>query len=126
MDGNAAPFTSPPESDFSSGYLEDALVEFRDRTKRRRMLSYTDDHTDDDGFKDLEQVFLLSIFPHGIFTDSQRLRITVFNHIQSHWNSNSSWGMSENIYSLSQINSIDGFSGNYVRLINLPKFKFFL
>lgn len=56
MDGNnAAPFSSPPESDFSSGYLEDALVEFRDRTKRRRMLSYTDDHADD-GFKDLEQV----------------------------------------------------------------------
>ncbi|KAF5449952.1 hypothetical protein F2P56_030345 [Juglans regia] len=72
------------ESDFSSGYLEDAFLEFRDRTKRRRMLSYTDDDHTDDGFKDLEQ--------------------------SQYWNSNSSWGMSENIYSLSQINSVDGFS----------------
>ncbi|KAB2604590.1 protein XRI1 [Pyrus ussuriensis x Pyrus communis] len=40
-----APFYSSPhvdQSDFSTGYLEDALVEFSERSKRRRLLAYTD------------------------------------------------------------------------------------
>lgn len=40
-----APFCSPPlvdQSDFSTGYLEDALLEFSEPSKRRRVLLYTD------------------------------------------------------------------------------------
>ncbi|XP_050373861.1 protein XRI1 [Argentina anserina] len=40
---DAPPFSSSLESDFSTGYLEDALVEFNERSKRRRMLSFNDD-----------------------------------------------------------------------------------
>lgn len=72
MDGNL-PFFSPDlESDFSTGYLEDALLEFSERTKRRRLLLYTDDQTS--GSQDLEK---------------------------SHWDSNCTWAMSENIHSTS-------------------------
>lgn len=43
MDGNA-PLFSSLDSDFSTGYLEDALVEFTERSKRRRlMLCSTED-----------------------------------------------------------------------------------
>lgn len=44
MDGSCAPSFSPQQSDFSTGYLEDALIEFGERSKRRRLLPYTDDH----------------------------------------------------------------------------------
>ena len=43
MDGSA-PFFTQLETDFSSGYLEDALLEFTERSKRRRLLLYSDDH----------------------------------------------------------------------------------
>lgn len=33
--------------------------------------------------------------------------------VQSYWNTNCTWGMSENVYSLSQINTMNGLSGNY-------------
>lgn len=47
-DFNAAPpFSSTLESDFSTGYLEDALVEFSERSKRRRMLLFNDDEIRD-------------------------------------------------------------------------------
>lgn len=49
MDGSAASF-STQESDFSTGYLEDALVEFDESSKRRRLLPYTDT-TDDEQSK---------------------------------------------------------------------------
>ncbi|XP_039054730.1 uncharacterized protein LOC120197195 isoform X2 [Hibiscus syriacus] len=40
--------------DFSSGYLEDALLEFTERSKRRRLLLYNDDdHGEISGFNDL-------------------------------------------------------------------------
>lgn len=48
MDGSAASF-STQESDFSTGYLEDALVEFGESSKRRRLLPYID--TDDEQSK---------------------------------------------------------------------------
>lgn len=34
-------------------------------------------------------------------------------YAQSYWNTNCTWGMSENVYSLSQINTMNGLSGNY-------------
>lgn len=80
MDGNAA-FFSPLESEFSTGYLEDALVEFGQRTKRRRLLSYDDDQSN--GSQDLEKSF---------------------------WNPNSPWDLSENLYTVSQLNSFNDFS----------------
>jgi hypothetical protein len=52
-----APFYSSLDSDFSTGYLEDALLEYNERTKRRRLLLYTDHETDSS--KDLEKVFLV-------------------------------------------------------------------
>lgn len=47
MNGNAS-FSSPlgsEEDDFSTGYLEDALVEFSERSKRRRLMLYSDEET---------------------------------------------------------------------------------
>ena len=47
MDGNGS-FLSPLSSeddDFSTGYLEDALVEFSERSKRRRLLLFSDEET---------------------------------------------------------------------------------
>ncbi|XP_054794911.1 uncharacterized protein LOC129312126 [Prosopis cineraria] len=42
-ENNVAPCFSPLESDFSSGYLEDALIEFT--SKRRRLLPHTDEQS---------------------------------------------------------------------------------
>lgn len=45
----SAPFVSPlldQPDEFSTGYLEDALVEFSERSKRRRLLLFTDDDDD--------------------------------------------------------------------------------
>ncbi|KAF3951628.1 hypothetical protein ACB098_03G090500 [Castanea mollissima] len=83
MDGNAPFYSAPLESDYSTGYLEDALVEFSEMSKRRRLLLYTDDQTDHDGPEELAK---------------------------SYWNTNCTWGMSENVYSLSQINTMNGLS----------------
>lgn len=46
----SAPFVSPPldrPDDLSTGYLEDALVEYSERSKRRRLLLFSDDDDDD-------------------------------------------------------------------------------
>jgi len=43
--------------------------------------------------------------------------------VQSYWNTNCTWGMSENVYSLSQINTMNGLSGNY-NMIVLAFFTF--
>lgn len=49
-DFSSAPFSSTlDQSDFSTGYLEDALVEFSERSKRRRMLMFKDDEIRDSG-----------------------------------------------------------------------------
>jgi hypothetical protein len=65
MDGKP-PFYSPLESDFSTGYLEDALLEFGDRTKRRRLLLYTNTTTESDHHSNSSKVFLfLSISMMG-------------------------------------------------------------
>ncbi|KAJ6401734.1 hypothetical protein OIU84_013905 [Salix udensis] len=37
------------ESDFSTGYLEDALLEFNERSKRRRLLLFDTDHDENSG-----------------------------------------------------------------------------
>ncbi|KAE8710115.1 vacuolar iron transporter 1 [Hibiscus syriacus] len=55
--------------DFSSGYLEDALLEFTERSKRRRLLLYNDDHDEISGFNDLA--------------------------MQGNWNYSCNWGLSE-------------------------------
>lgn len=42
----SAPFVSPlldRSDDLSTGYLEDALVEYSERSKRRRLLLFSDD-----------------------------------------------------------------------------------
>ncbi|KAF3430998.1 hypothetical protein FNV43_RR25728 [Rhamnella rubrinervis] len=47
MDGINAPlFSSSLDSDFSTGYLEDALVEFSERSKRRRLMLYSTEDRD--------------------------------------------------------------------------------
>ncbi|KAK7319188.1 hypothetical protein RJT34_03906 [Clitoria ternatea] len=49
---------SPQHSDFSTGYLEDALIESCERSKRRRLLSCaSDEHSKSTFFEDLEQSF---------------------------------------------------------------------
>jgi hypothetical protein len=44
MDRRTSPFFSSLESDFSTGYLEDALLEFNERSKRRRLLLFSTEH----------------------------------------------------------------------------------
>ncbi|KAJ4849907.1 hypothetical protein Tsubulata_050145, partial [Turnera subulata] len=44
MEGTTSAFFSSGESDFSSGYLEDALLEFSQPSKRRRFLLNTVDN----------------------------------------------------------------------------------
>ncbi|XWS34388.1 hypothetical protein CRYUN_Cryun21dG0034800 [Craigia yunnanensis] len=66
--------------DFSSGYLEDALLEFSERSKRRRLLLYSDhDHTN--GLNDLAK---------------------------SYWNSSCNRDLTENFSCMSQITNING------------------
>ncbi|OAY25401.1 uncharacterized protein LOC110604981 isoform X2 [Manihot esculenta] len=83
MDG-VSPFFSSLESDFSTGYLEDALLEFSERSKRRRLLLYTDDHT----------------------------KISDDHHFaKSYWNENCEWEMSENLSCMRHLtSSIHGVS----------------
>ncbi|KAK2995187.1 hypothetical protein RJ640_005777 [Escallonia rubra] len=45
MDNSTPPFSSPANSDLSTGYLQDALLEFS--SKRRRLLLFSDDQTKD-------------------------------------------------------------------------------
>lgn len=57
MDGSATSFSPQEYSDFSTGYLEDALIEFGERSKRRRLLPYsTDDEQSKSFIVDLEKV----------------------------------------------------------------------
>lgn len=46
MENSGSQFFSASESDFSTGYLQDALLEFSDRHKRQRLLVFADDETD--------------------------------------------------------------------------------
>lgn len=64
MEGINAPlFSSSLDSDFSTGYLEDALVEFTERSKRRRLMLYsTEDHDIKHSSDLLEKVFYLHVF----------------------------------------------------------------
>ncbi|XVE91881.1 hypothetical protein REPUB_Repub01dG0049500 [Reevesia pubescens] len=83
MDGTAS-FFPHLDSDFSSGYLEDALLEFSERSKRRRLLLYSDhDHQTNGCLNDLAK---------------------------SYWNSSCNWGLSENFSCMSQITCINGVS----------------
>ncbi|XP_039065922.1 uncharacterized protein LOC120211459 [Hibiscus syriacus] len=74
-----------PLADFSSGYLEDALLEFTERSKRRRVLLYNDDHDQVNGFNDLA--------------------------MQGYLNYSCNWGLSEDFTCKSQLTtSINGVS----------------
>ncbi|XP_039015048.1 uncharacterized protein LOC120145226 isoform X1 [Hibiscus syriacus] len=80
-----------PHADFSSGYLEDALLEFTERSKRRRVSLYNDDRYDDNhdqisGFNDLAMQ-------------------------QGYWNYGCNWGLSEDFTCMSQLTTgINGVS----------------
>uniref|UniRef100_A0A5B7B5H8 Protein XRI1 n=1 Tax=Davidia involucrata TaxID=16924 RepID=A0A5B7B5H8_DAVIN len=80
------PFFSPLDSDISTGYLQDALFEFSDRSKRRRLLFFTNEQTKD------------SSYP-----------------IENYWNSTQIENSSENHSYLSQITTnTNGFSGESI------------
>ncbi|KDP38196.1 hypothetical protein JCGZ_04839 [Jatropha curcas] len=82
---SSSPFFSSLDSDFSTGYLEDALLEFSERSKRRRLLLYTGDH-------------------HQIKKSNDHLA-------KSYCNANYDWEMSENFSCMSYItSSINGVS----------------
>ncbi|KAJ7954465.1 protein XRI1 [Quillaja saponaria] len=87
MDGIAPPFSSPLESDFSTGYLEDALVEFSGRPKRRRLVLYTDEQ-------------------NKVSDDL----------LKSYWNLNTIWNhQAENFHYMNQIERIAGLQDEYIR-----------
>lgn len=88
----SAPFVSPlldRPDDLSTGYLEDALVEYSERSKRRRLLLFSDDDDDDRQTNIISKDFAMSC-----------------------WNNSnsSSWGLSENFSCMSQIPSFNGVS----------------
>jgi len=60
MEGSTTPpsLSSPQHSDFSTGYLEDALIESCERSKRRRVLPCAADEHSKSFIDDLEQVQL--------------------------------------------------------------------
>lgn len=89
MDGITAPLFPHLDSDFSSGYLEDALLEFStERSKRRRLLLYSDHDHQTNGFND-------------------------FAIANSYWNSSCNCGqLSENFSCMSQLTSINGVSSD--------------
>ncbi|GMJ08168.1 hypothetical protein like AT2G01990 [Hibiscus trionum] len=62
IDGSGTePWFQNPDSDSSSGYLEDALLEFTEMSKRRRLLFYSDDGRDlTNGFNHLSKSCLCS------------------------------------------------------------------
>ncbi|CAL5427802.1 unnamed protein product [Camellia sinensis] len=83
------PFFSPLESDFSTGYLQDALFEFNERSKRRRLLVFADN-----GYKETNEPVK-----------------TEFQARQSYWDTNNTENCSENFSYQSQITSCYGVSG---------------
>ncbi|XP_057421418.1 uncharacterized protein LOC130715349 [Lotus japonicus] len=89
----AVSFSSPhQETDFSTGYLEDALVEFGERAKRRRLLlpciDDDDDRSKSSSIDDLEK---------GL------------------WDFNPTWHQPvENLYCMDQIERICGFSDEHI------------
>ncbi|KAI4357374.1 hypothetical protein L6164_001326 [Bauhinia variegata] len=86
MDG-IAPSFSPLETDFSTGYLEDALLEFTERSKRRRLLQYS--------------------------IEDQSKSCTELE--RSFWNFNPIWHEQENFYCMNQLESIlGGFSDDHI------------
>lgn len=144
MDGGA-PFCSSlmdQSDDFSTGYLEDALLEFSsERSKRRRLLLFSDDTSDDHQInytssKDFAMVIKLYFIPDHIFWIIENhfesnLMILLLIYIQSYWNNNSScnWGLSENFSCISQIASFNGVSGiiyTYIILSSCQSFWLFI
>ncbi|KAI3431185.1 uncharacterized protein J3R85_007911, partial [Psidium guajava] len=82
--GSTPPYFSDLDSDhdLSTGYLEDALLEFGDRSKRRRLSFCGEDRTAKE------------------FDD----------HALGYWNSTCGWGVDENYNGASEITSFTGFS----------------
>ncbi|GAV73229.1 hypothetical protein CFOL_v3_16715 [Cephalotus follicularis] len=80
MEATIPPFSSL-ETDISTGYLEDALVQFSERSKRRRLLMYSDHQTK-----------------------------VPTNLLESYWNSNFRWALYENFSYRSQITTSGGIS----------------
>ncbi|XP_056165870.1 uncharacterized protein LOC115670910 isoform X3 [Syzygium oleosum] len=84
--GSTPPYFSDLDSDhnLSTGYLEDALLEFGDRSKRRRLSFCGKDQTKE-------------------FNDRALVR-------NGYWNSTCRWGVDENYNGMSEITSFTGFS----------------
>ncbi|WJX52849.1 hypothetical protein P8452_38915 [Trifolium repens] len=94
MDASAASF-STQEFDFSTGYLEDALIEFGESSKRRRLLPYTTDASTDD--------------------EQSKSTISIDDFDKNFWNSNPIWHQPvENFYCMDQIERICGFSDEHI------------
>lgn len=90
MEGSTTPSLSPQHSDFSTGYLEDALIESCERSKRRRLLPSTTDEHSKSFIDDLEQSF---------------------------WNFNPLWHQpveNFNFYCMNQIERFCGFSDEHI------------
>ncbi|KAJ1399955.1 hypothetical protein SESBI_29933 [Sesbania bispinosa] len=86
--GTAHSFSPQDSDDFSTGYLEDALIEFGERSKRRRLLPYADDEQSKCSIDDLDKSF---------------------------WNFNPIWHQPlENFYCMNHIERICGFSDEHI------------
>ncbi|XP_015894000.1 protein XRI1 isoform X2 [Ziziphus jujuba] len=99
MDGSNASFLSSLDSDFSTGYLEDALVEFSEQSKRRRLMLYTEDD-------------------HQIRDSSTT---TTFLDVKDYWNS-SNWELSENFNCMmTQMTGFDTLSEPMITELKTPE-----
>ncbi|KAK7359537.1 hypothetical protein VNO77_01498 [Canavalia gladiata] len=90
MEGTTPSF-SPQHSDFSTGYLEDALIQSCERSKRRRLLPFSD--------------------------DDEHSKSSIDDLEESFWNFNPIWHQpmdNFNFYCMNQIERICGFSDEHI------------
>lgn len=107
---NTPPFLSNLDSDFSSGYLQDALFKFS--SKRRRLLLFDDNEnyqTKDSN--DSMKVYRWIIYIVWIYFFIFFVNVFLF-YVQNLWSSNMDQHFSEDCDSFSQLTKCDSFSGN--------------
>lgn len=119
IDGTPSPLFQNLDSDFSSGYLEDALLEFTEMSKRRRLLSFHGKDDDDlaNSFNDLAMVYTNFFWICLLFFSSINKAIIYANQrkilkylylsffMQNYMNS-------ENFSCMNRLTTIDGVSGD--------------
>lgn len=112
--GSTPPYFSDLDSDhdLSTGYLEDALLEFGDRSKRRRLSFCGEDRT----AKEFDDRALVRNFGVPRVESMEKSIGSSSSHWlilsgQDYWNSTCGWGVDEHYNGTSEITCFNRFSG---------------